>query len=267
MKARVLTIIIALLCMAAEAWAQTYTLEIYDGIKLNSLQSNAIAALVGNGDLKMEKSGNVQTYKRSGTTLFTFNSSTSTISVPRTVTSANDFVSTALNSTAKLLMGNAFSYIAVYFSITINSQNFPNGNFLSYVKSYKDTNSDGRLSKTECTPSLQKITVNGRSISDLTGIEYFTTLAILDCYDNQLKSLDVSKNTALQQLDCHNNQLTSLNVKNTKLTVIYCYGNRLSGSSMDAFISSLPTVSEGVLYVRDLTLSTDNAMTYTQITA
>ena len=49
-------------------------------------------------------------------------------------------------------------------------------------------------------------------ITDLTGIEDFTALATLRCYNNQLTSLDLSNNNALTNLDCSNNQLTSLDV-------------------------------------------------------
>ena len=49
-------------------------------------------------------------------------------------------------------------------------------------------------------------------------IKYFTSLKVLKCDDNQLISLDLSKNTALEHLDCSNNYLTSLNLdKNTAL--------------------------------------------------
>jgi len=52
----------------------------------------------------------------------------------------------------------------------------------------------------------------------------------LVCEDNQLRALDVSKNTALQLLNCSNNRLTVLDVsKNTKLQVLNCSSNRLTG--------------------------------------
>ena len=54
-------------------------------------------------------------------------------------------------------------------------------------------------------------------------------LTYLDCYSNQLTSLDVSKNTALTQLYCKNNQLTKLDVsKNTALTELNCSNNQLT---------------------------------------
>ncbi len=56
-----------------------------------------------------------------------------------------------------------------------------------------------------------------------------TALEYLDCTKNRLKDLDVSKNTALTYLDCGENKLTTLNVsKNTALTVLGCYTNQLT---------------------------------------
>jgi len=57
------------------------------------------------------------------------------------------------------------------------------------------------------------LTVSGRNISDLTGIEDFAILEQLDCSNNQLTELDLTLNTTLTDLDCSNNSLTVLNVR------------------------------------------------------
>jgi hypothetical protein len=50
----------------------------------------------------------------------------------------------------------------------------------------------------------------------------------LYCYNNQLTSLDISKNIKLQYLNCSENQLISLNVsKNIALTGLNCADNQL----------------------------------------
>ena len=59
--------------------------------------------------------------------------------------------------------------------------------------------------------SLQVYQLN---IADLTGIEDFTALTTLECYLNQLTSLDVSNNTALTSLGCSHNELTTLDIRN-----------------------------------------------------
>ena len=51
----------------------------------------------------------------------------------------------------------------------------------------------------------------------------------MDCSNNQLTELDVSKNTALTELYCNKNQLTKLDVSNnTALTTLYCASNKLT---------------------------------------
>ena len=56
-----------------------------------------------------------------------------------------------------------------------------------------------------------------------------TALTTLDCSKNQLTALDVSQNTALKWLSCSYNQLTTLDVsKNTALTRLDCRKNPLT---------------------------------------
>ena len=77
-----------------------------------------------------------------------------------------------------------------------------------------------------------------------------TALGRLHCEQNKLTSLDLSKNNALKELYCFENQLTSMFVSN-KVTIysIHFYQNRIKGAAMDALIATLPTVTNGNLYV------------------
>lgn len=66
-------------------------------------------------------------------------------------------------------------------------------------------------------------------ISDLTGIQGFTSLISLSCYLNSLTSLDLSKNTKLSTIDCRGNNLTSLDLSNLPLlTGVFCSENFLT---------------------------------------
>ena len=94
------------------------------------------------------------------------------------------------------------------------------------------TNEDGTVSLTpENLAAIENVTsldVSEKSLSDLSGIEYFVNLTSLDCQKNQLTSLDVSSLTNLSNLYCQNNQLTSLNVSSlTNLSILYCQNNQL----------------------------------------
>jgi len=91
---------------------------------------------------------------------------------------------------------------------------------------------DNTLNDTVLTAAIDTVTylfLSSNGISDLTGIENFTALTHLFCFDNQLTSLDVSQNTALINLSCRDNQLTSLDVNGcTALTHLFCYDNQLT---------------------------------------
>jgi Leucine-rich repeat (LRR) protein len=109
--------------------------------------------------------------------------------------------------------------------------NIPDANFKAFLvnNSNINTNGDTEISVTEAAAFNGAIYCQGMGISNLTGIEAFTALTKLYCYNNQLTSLNVSQNTALTSLGCGNNQLTSLNVsQNTALTSLYCNSNQLT---------------------------------------
>lgn len=115
--------------------------------------------------------------------------------------------------------------------VRIDPAHFPDAKFLEYVKQF-DTDGNGSLSQAE----LEKVTVIyvlGMGIKDLTGIEFFPELEDLDCSENQLTQLDVSKNPKLKRLVCYENKLTSLDVSgNTSLTELHCYTNQLTSLNL-----------------------------------
>lgn len=95
-------------------------------------------------------------------------------------------------------------------------------------------NPDGTVSLDEY--NRMQIIMNGgtflflrnKNITSLAGIEYFTDLETLDCMDNQLTTLDVTKLTSLMFLICAGNQLTTLDVTGlTNLTDLECNDNQL----------------------------------------
>ncbi|MCH7534406.1 MAG: T9SS type A sorting domain-containing protein [Bacteroidetes bacterium] len=100
--------------------------------------------------------------------------------------------------------------------------NIPDAIFKAYLVGNIsiNTNSDSEIQVLEASVFIGSIDVFGLGISDLTGIEAFTSLTNLSCAYNSLTSLDVSSNTALTELYCYNNLLTSLNVKNGNNTLL-----------------------------------------------
>lgn len=115
--------------------------------------------------------------------------------------------------------------------IPIDPAHFPDANFLKYVEKIIDTDHSGTLSQEERNATV--IYVLGMGIKDLTGIEFFPELENLDCSENQLTQLDVSKNPKLERLVCYENKLTSLDVSgNTSLTELHCYTNQLTSLNL-----------------------------------
>ena len=111
-------------------------------------------------------------------------------------------------------------------SVQINSTNFPDSAFRTEISTF-DLDGNGSLSATEI-KKVKELDVSGKKIKKVNGIEFFTSLKILNCSQNALTSLNISANTALEELHCAWNQLTSLDVSNnTALTYLSCESNAL----------------------------------------
>ena len=170
--------------------------------------------------------------------------------------------------------------------VAIDETNFPDANFRNWVLG-QTYGADGVLTAEEIA-AVTYIRVTNLSIYNLKGIEHFTALTSLDCFQNYLTSLDLSKNTALTSVWCFNNRLTSLNVSGcTALTQLdcnenqlarldvsgcpalnrlYCYKNQIKDAKMDSLIMSLPVVSEGIMNVI-FDYNEGNVMTRAQVAA
>jgi len=81
--------------------------------------------------------------------------------------------------------------------------------------------------------SILYLNISNKGITDLTGIQDFSALQILNCSYNSITSLDFSNNIALSSLYCHYNQLINLNLyQNTNLTNLYCNNNQLTSLNL-----------------------------------
>ncbi|MBQ3632123.1 MAG: hypothetical protein II949_12945 [Prevotella sp.] len=120
--------------------------------------------------------------------------------------------------------------------VAIDESSFPDANFRQYVLDSIDSNNDSFLSTAEA-EAVEEINVADCSISDLTGIGFFSKLKILLCNNaleetntrNHLTTLDVSKNTELVRLACGQNEIASLDLSNNiNLENLHCANNKLS---------------------------------------
>ena len=114
-------------------------------------------------------------------------------------------------------------------AVLIDGAAFPDEVFREYVSQF-DGDGDVVLSDEELA-AVDGIHVQESGISSLKGIEYFTNITQLNCQDNNLTELDVSKCTRLEYLWCARNQLTSLNINGcNNLVEINCQENSLTGT-------------------------------------
>ncbi len=118
--------------------------------------------------------------------------------------------------------------------VIINSANFPDDVFRSYVLFHFDTNGDGALSAPEIA-AASTIILENQGVSNLKGLEHFILLTTLDCSCNRLTALDVSANMVLEDLDCSDNALTALDVStNMALKKLDCSHNNLTALDVSA---------------------------------
>lgn len=163
--------------------------------------------------------------------------------------------------TPVLAEGTAALPAAETGSIPINSTHFPDDHFIAYVELRCDKDGDGTLSQAEL-DGVTELYVAYANIKDLTGIELFPNLEKLDCKNNNLTRLDVSKNTKLTKLYCEFNQLTGLDLsKNTALTELNCQVNQLI--SLDLSKNTALTKLDCALNpLTSLDVSNNTALTY-----
>ncbi|QNK77474.1 T9SS type A sorting domain-containing protein [Winogradskyella sp. PAMC22761] len=107
----------------------------------------------------------------------------------------------------------------------------PDTNFKAYLvgNTAINTNGDTEIQCSEANAFTGQIYLYNESISDLTGIEAFVNVTNLYCAFNNLTSLNLSSNIALEELYCHSNAITNLDFStNTALNKLNCSSNALT---------------------------------------
>ena len=103
---------------------------------------------------------------------------------------------------AKLKGTITFKYAEACTGIAINGTTFPDVNFRTWALA-QPWGTDACIADSEIA-DITYINVSGKGIQDLTGIDYFTRLEVLNCSNNQLTQLDVSNLENLETLNCDN---------------------------------------------------------------
>lgn len=112
--------------------------------------------------------------------------------------------------------------------VKITSSTFPDANFRSYISGAFDKDKNGTLDAEEILYA-RNIWCNGKNIKSLKGIEYLTELRGLYCMNNQISTMDLSKNQQITGIWCSDNLFTSLDFSNLPtLEWVYCYNCKLT---------------------------------------
>lgn len=108
--------------------------------------------------------------------------------------------------------------------------NIPDTTFKNYLLSSENinTNKDNEISNEEAVSFHGIISISGMKIYDLTGIEAFINLRVLDCSGCKLRKINISSNSKLEEVHCKANFIDSLDLSNNfKMKRLYCDGNRM----------------------------------------
>jgi len=119
----------------------------------------------------------------------------------------------------------AFEFAGTSVDILVKDQTditskFTDPNFRAEVYR-RIVKSDGDRIYTSDVANITALNVKNMGIGSLSGIEYFTALEALDCSNNNLTSLDVSRNAKLWWLGCTDNNLRTLNVTGNRLAMTF----------------------------------------------
>jgi NOL1/NOP2/fmu family ribosome biogenesis protein len=125
-------------------------------------------------------------------------------------------------------MSQAMSIMAKFLPQNLEKTYVPDDNF---EKALIDLGYDEEMDDyvyTQLIKLVENLNLERSGIENLTGIENFEALVHLAIADNQISSLDISKNVNLEFLNCNNNELTSLDLsQNINLIVMFAMNNPL----------------------------------------
>ena len=168
-------------------------------------------------------------------------------------------------------MKQYFSFLAGFIlcvqASVLKAQNvhIPDQTFKNYLFSKGvDTNQDFEIQVSEAQNYTGVINIAGLAITDLTGLEEFTSIQILSCEDVPITSLNVSANVMLTHLRCSNNPISSLDLShNINLVSLTCQRTNIThlDLSNNVNLTELDCRSDSSLVALDIRNGNNTSMT------
>ena len=136
---------------------------------------------------------------------------------------------TATENPIQITMDNPMQIVATFAEKNLEKIYVPDDNFeIALIGMGYDDQMDNYVDP-QTIRNVEVLKLDNRQIEDLTGIEGFENLKNLVVSNNQLQSVDISKNSLLQQFICDHNQLTNLDIsQNFDLSFLIATENELS---------------------------------------
>ncbi len=103
----------------------------------------------------------------------------------------------------------------------------PDANFKAALVAKFDKDGDGEIGKEEAL-AVKEISVSGKGIKSMDGIQYFENLQRLDCSFNELTAIDLSENPKLDVLSVAHNSISQIDLGKVSLNILICFENKLS---------------------------------------
>jgi len=137
------------------------------------------------------------------------------------------------NNWSQIDMQTEFSTVCTEY-ITI-----PDANFEAHLESINVGNGivGDNLANKDLIEVLTSLNIASKDISDLIGIEFFTSLTFLNITDNNLSQVDISKNILLETFLTDFNQFTTINLtSNVSLKTFEARNNQLSSLDLSTLV-------------------------------
>lgn len=147
--------------------------------------------------------------------------------------------------------------------------NFPDANLKSKLLeqsfggiAFLDANDNNEIEVSEATDWTYSLQLGYASISDLTGIEFFTNVDYLYVHNNSLVEVDLSSLVNLKFLKINDNSLISLDVSDlVNLESIQCYNNQISSLDFSG-LNNISVISSDNNQLFSLVLSDNFELTH-----
>ena len=123
--------------------------------------------------------------------------------------------------------------------VVLNDINFKNGNFRKRISDITGVQ-EGEVISSEQIARIRELNLSNSGIENLDGIQFFTALEMLDCYDNNITELDLRNNINLTEVDFGDNFISEFKLP-SNIKIIHCKDNLFTELNLSQY-SQLTTL-------------------------